>query len=122
MRPPLGALYSGLCHAAGEPAPAPPELLTDCCNMGYARGRCPRLEASAAAAVGAADAMRYQIARWDGGSIEVSWLQERGCLPVAHGSATFDRASRKWSGEGSRPTLLRIQLDAFRSSHEDDAG
>lgn len=54
MRLPLGAFWSGTCHAT-EPCTHPDEeTQLDCCNFGYARGRCPHFQGESEA-----DAVRF---------------------------------------------------------------
>jgi|GEM_PF-5032781 len=106
-RPPLGALYHGRCHANDAPAPPPEGVLTDCCNMGYARGRCPRfVEAEA-------DAARFEIRELEADAATVRWLTERDCLPVDLGERTLRRTAHGWSCDGEVPLPQRRQLEAF---------
>jgi hypothetical protein len=107
FRPPLGSPYRGLCHATAEAAVPPDEVLLDCCNMGYARGRCGRFSGDGP------DAMRFEIATADAKIIEVAWLAERNCLPAAQGTAMCDRASDRWLNTQKLGLPLRRQLDAY---------
>lgn len=69
-RSPLGALYAGTCHASSQP-----EITdTTVCNVGYARGQCPRFPQDAVA-----DAVRF--AETAGGLI---CILEKGCLPLSY--------------------------------------
>jgi len=76
---PLGDLYSGRC-AADKDLAIPDSVLRQCCNIGYARGQCPR-----AAAIDA-DAARFLIRADRDGVIEVAWSTERDHHPVAVGT------------------------------------
>lgn len=113
-RPPLGAPYRGLCHADDAPAPPPEAALIDCCNMGYARGRCPRfVEAEA-------DAARFEIREQSADSATVRWLAERDCLPVDAGVATLEREAGKWRCAAVKPLPLRRQIEAFVEAFSDE--
>ena len=107
FRPPLGAPHRGLCHAGAAAEPAPEPLLLDGCNMGYARGCCARLPASAA------DGIRLEVARLDAEAVEILWLLEKDCLPLEHGRARLDRASGVWGCAPEAPKPLRRQIEAF---------
>ena len=105
--PPLGAPHAGLCHAGEVPTAAPDADLLDCCNLGYARGRCGRFSGTGP------DAWRFTIAREDAGSVEIAWLAERDCLPAAQGLAVYDRRSGRWLDADRREPILQSQLEAF---------
>ncbi len=112
-RPPLGAPHRGLCHADDAPAAPPEAELIDCCNMGYARGRCPRFAATVA------DAARFEISELSADSVTVRWLAERDCLPVDAGVATLERGAGKWHCAAETPLLLRRQMEAFVEAFSD---
>ena len=100
FRPPLGRPHSGTCRAE-PPNPILPdaELLMDCCNVGYARGRCERVPAAAD------DAVRFS----HGPSGEVRWSFERNHLPAHYGTTVPGEES----GQGS---VLDSQIAAFAAA------
>ena len=115
-RPPLGAPYAGRCHAHGAPAAAPEHALLDCCNMGYARGRCPQFNPAGP------DATRFEIARQTTDELEIAWLAERNCLPAASGVAVFNRRTGSWRHEDELDLPLQRQLQAFADAMLDAGG
>lgn len=76
-RAPLGLPYDGICSATGARPAA--SIVRECCNFGYARGRCPSFPEDAAA-----DAHRFTAWEMDGG-LRVVWVVERDYAPVEHG-------------------------------------
>jgi len=82
---PLGDAWSGFCHAVPD-SPWQPgsETLYPLCNLGYARGRCPRFPAG-----DAPDAVRFTIRADLGSSLQLYFVLERDHLPVAHGPLEF---------------------------------
>jgi len=115
-RPPLGALYQGLCHARATPVPAQAAELVDCCNMGYARGRCPHLDFPGP------DATRFELVLETADRLEVAWVVERNCLPEDRGVAVFERAEGEWRICEETATPLRRQIEAFVASWQDAGG
>ena len=107
FRPPLGAPYRGLCHAEPQPVSPPAAALMDCCNMGYARGRCARFAALEA------DATRFEIREHSVDSATVRWLAERDCLPVGTGTAPLEHIDGRWRCREQVPPVLRRQIEAF---------
>jgi len=79
---PLGGAWTGTCHAdAANPVqPAESELLS-LCNLGYARGVCPRFPATDPGP----DAARFTIAQDDGACLRLYYVLERNHEPFAHG-------------------------------------
>ena len=82
--------------------------------MGYARGRCPRLKETAA------DASRFEIARQEGGLVEVLWLLERHCLPAASGRAIYDRRHAALR-DADAPGVVPRQIEVFVRNLVEDA-
>jgi hypothetical protein len=85
---PLRNFWSGLCHA--EPAQPLEQtdrhVLSECCNMGYARGKCSRFpEASGP------DAVRFTVVRDAGRMVVVSFAVEKNHLPYAQGLLEYSR-------------------------------
>ncbi len=109
---PLGDPYAGTCHA--EPASAvQPELavLREFCNLGYARGRCPRFPAN-----GGPDAVRFGVTHDRGGRIGIWCVRERDHLP-------FDEERLEYSVEiqaftsPPRDAALGCQAEAYLASY-----
>lgn len=105
LRPPLGAPHDGVCRAGSEPVHPEPETLRDCCNMGYASGRCARFRE------GEGEGVRFAVAD-AGGSGCVRWLVEAEGLPVRTGVVTVELLE---SGAPIPcvPALVRAQLRAY---------
>ena len=82
---PLGDAWAGTCLARpGEPL-EPDAADLSLCNLGYARGVCPRFPEETAA-----DAVRFAVARHAGGSLQIYYVLERGHHPLEHGQLEFD--------------------------------
>lgn len=98
---PLGDLWSGVCTADPAMPVRPDELtLSDSCNMGYARGRCPRFPVAAGA-----DAVRFCISRDSGDLVQVMYAIEQDHHPLAHGTVEYARSS------GTFGTALNAKLE-----------
>jgi hypothetical protein len=81
---PLGDAWTGLCHAApGRPQQPDADALS-VCNLGYARGRCPRFPAG-----DGPDAVRFSIRPGEGPSLHLYYVVERDHLPFAHGALEY---------------------------------
>ena len=101
-RLPLGDACLGRCMA--EPAgPVLPSLdeLRQCCNLGYARGRCSRFPAAS----DAMDAIRFSIAGDGGDKVEVVYIYERDYAPVRHGRLLYDAAAACFRDPVESPVL-----------------
>ena len=100
FRPPLGAPWSGICHAdPAQPYRPAGQLLVAGCNMGYARDRCDRVPADAP------DAVRLVYA----GPDVVKWVLESDHRPAAHGVSENGLSA-------GRGRVLDSQLSAYRSA------
>src|SRR6185436_3807782 len=78
---PLGDSWSGLCRAIPGALSIPDEsALRPLCNLGYARGACPRFPSA-----DGPDAVRFTISRDAGDSIRIDYVVERDHHPFAHG-------------------------------------
>jgi hypothetical protein len=94
---PLGDRWEGLCHAApGPPLPCDAALLT-LCNMGYARGQCPRFPSG-----DGPDAVRFTVKGSSNGAVSLYHVVERDHHPYAHGPLTYSPTA-----EPAGETLLR---------------
>ncbi len=108
LRPPLGELYRGGCAASDDESFEPPEdQLRDCCNMGYAEGRCRRLPPERDA-----DALRFTIASADEAQLEIRWSTERNHLPVSAGVLQWNRRGAQW-----RQPPLRSDVGALAAAY-----
>ena len=101
-RPPLGRLWDGRCAAASTLTAAPPDMVGEGCNFGYAA--CSRRPSDSASAV------RFVIVGDRDGCVVLRWSLERDCLPVEHGEATYHRVSGRWEGVAQDSTLARQAL------------
>ncbi len=78
---PLGDAHQGSCLAdPAQAKPPPAEALVDLCNLGYARGRCPRFPQDEGP-----DAIRFAVVKDADGVISISWVRERDHHPFDHG-------------------------------------
>lgn len=112
---PLGDDWVGLCRAtAGQPWEPDPATLARLCNLGYARGCCPRFPADAGDA--GPDAVRFTISRDDGRSVAVYYVVERDHHPFAHGGLEFSRAAAAFMPPPAAETLHR-QARAYVASY-----
>jgi hypothetical protein len=79
---PLGDAWTGTCRADARHPDQPDEAsMLSLCNIGYARGTCPRFPAEDAGP----DAARFTIAADDGASLRIYYVLERDHKPFAHG-------------------------------------
>ena len=88
---PLRNFWSGMCHAeAAQPFEQSDEhILSDCCNMGYARGKCSRYPAA-----NGPDAVRFTVVRDAEPMIHVSFAVEKNHLPYAQGLLEYSRTEQ----------------------------
>ena len=93
-RTPLGALYGGACDADALHQPDADELY-DCCNVGYARGRCSHFPETAEA-----DAVRFSLHR-----DKLLYVLEREHAPVRFGEVPATAG------------VLAAQARAFSDNH-----
>ncbi|MGA7234397.1 MAG: hypothetical protein WBY44_01875 [Bryobacteraceae bacterium] len=84
---PLGGAWSGVCRAvpgdAWQPEAADVERR---CNLGYARGVCPRFPDH-----GGPDAIRFTVSSDDGAVLRLYYVAERDHHPYAHGPIEYSR-------------------------------
>lgn len=108
-RYPLGDLFSGTCRAiASDPAEDRQE---ECCNFGYARGRCGRFPGA-----DAADAVRFSVTDDSPGRLLVVYAVEKDHAPVEHGALNYDIPSARLASaflEG--PPVSDILLEQARA-------
>jgi len=83
---PLGDAWTGMCHADLRKTVQPDEsALRPLCNLGYARGVCPRFPTEDPGP----DAARFTICRDDGASLRLYYVLERNHQPFAHGPLEY---------------------------------
>jgi hypothetical protein len=85
---PLGGEWAGLCRAdPGAPVQPDEAGLRGLCNLGYARGVCPRFPAGEGP-----DAVRFTVQAADDARLLLYYVVERDHHPYAHGPLEFRRA------------------------------
>ena len=77
---PLGDSFTGLCMAQPQHPVEPEDARLTLCNLGYARGECPRFPAAFSA-----DAVRFALSRDDGQSLQIYYVLEGAHHPLDHG-------------------------------------
>jgi len=85
---PLGDTWRGACKAEADSFVPENSVLSELCNMGYARGRCPRYPQA-----DARDAIRFLIARDRDQLIRIEYVVEHDHLPYGYGALQYHRAS-----------------------------
>ncbi len=82
---PLGGVWAGVCRAVRD-QPWEPDAasLVPLCNLGYARGGCPRFPGE-----NHPDAVRFAVRSDDGVRLRVLYVIERDHLPFAHGALEY---------------------------------
>jgi hypothetical protein len=119
-RLPLGDPYSGACRADPKREWLPDQAtLRDCCNLGYARERCPRFPQD-----GGPDAFRFSVVSDDGGTLKIFYIAERGHAPVEHGTIEYAAATGQLLN-GHTGEIFQKQARAYvesylRRKHEPD--
>ena len=109
---PLGDSWDGLCYAVPD-APWQPgaDLLHPTCNLGYARGACPRFPS-----IDGPDAVRFTVSGDDGASLRMYYVVERDHLPFAHGAIEYSVARGTLLGSPLAEVLQR-QARAYAESY-----
>jgi hypothetical protein len=104
---PLGGAWSGTCRAiAGEEWRTSDSSQRAICNIGYARGRCPRFPAG-----DGPDAVRFCLAEAADIAITLLYAVERDHHPHAHGRLTIR------AGAPAEGGLLECQARAYAESY-----
>jgi hypothetical protein len=99
---PLGDSWAGLCHTPLESPSEPDEdTLRVQCNLGYARGNCPRFPDG-----DGPDAVRFSIARDEGATLRLQYVVERDHHPFVHGRLEYSVASASFAASSPIPNLL----------------
>jgi hypothetical protein len=109
---PLADEWAGVCRAIRGETCAPEETaLRPLCNLGYARGQCPRFPDGALA-----DAVRFTIRQDDGLSLRLYYVLERDHHPFAHGPLEYSLAAAAFTPAPPDPLLYR-QAEAYVASY-----
>ncbi len=108
-RYPLGDLFSGTCHASAS-------NLTEghhdeCCNFGYARGRCDCFPGG-----DAADAVRFSVTEDTPNRLSVVYVVEKDHAPAEHGTLEYLIADARLDGPLISDVLVQ-QARAFLESY-----
>ena len=105
-RLPLGAGFTGTCHAGpGEITPTETEL-RDFCNLGYANG-CSRMPSGRCA-----DGLRFAVANDEGSRIVLHYVSEREHEPVEYGRLEYDCKANHWTAP-LRDACLQRQAECY---------
>ena len=105
-RLPLGAGFTGTCHALPTQAAPTETELRDFCNLGYARG-CARMPKDRHA-----DGVRFAVARDEGSRIILHYVSECDHEPLEYGRLEYDCAQNKWPAP-LRDTCLQRQAECY---------
>ena len=109
---PLGGLWTGVCRAVSESAFQPDDETTrTLCNLGYARGRCPRFPAG-----DGPDAARFTVSGDDGSSLRLFYVVERDHHPFAHGPLVYSPTRGEFDDPPRGETISR-QARAYAESY-----
>jgi hypothetical protein len=110
---PLGGAWTGACRAIPD-QPWQPESpgAERRCNLGYARGECPRFPA-----LDGPDAIRFTINRDEGDSLRLYYVAERDHHPFAHGPLEYSVASGAIAGTAGASEILAAQAAAYAASY-----
>jgi hypothetical protein len=109
---PLGDAWAGSCRTLPD-APWQPEdpTLRTLCNLGYARGACPRFPSG-----DSPDAVRFSVMHDEGEHVRIYYVVERGHLPFAHGPLEYSRRRAAFADPPADANLDR-QAAAYVSSY-----
>ena len=105
----LGDLYAGICRAA---APWRPDdrTVAEHCNIGYARGRCPRFPD-----LESRDAVRFSVATHGGAVVRILYSLERDHRPLSHGVLEYSTAAGEFVDASGDAALERLAAAYIRS-------
>jgi hypothetical protein len=110
-RLPLGAPYRGFCQSVdGQRFEPDARGVRECCNTGYARGRCARFPDRAPA-----DALRFSIEADANGVIEIVFIFEAAWSPARFGRAQWSEGAIRC--EEALDPVLRRQMEIFISNY-----
>jgi hypothetical protein len=104
-RLPLGDAYNGRCEAdPALPADPDPVTLRDCCNLGYARGKCARFPDAAGP-----DAIRFAVTADTGGAIRIYWVRERDHEPFDYGPLEYSIERQAFTTHAAAAVVQQAQ-------------
>lgn len=110
---PLADLWAGsCCVVAGRKEQPDESAIRPLCNLGYARGVCPRFPADDAGP----DAVRFTVSRDDGARLQLHFVLERDHHPFAHGPLEYAIADCRFVPAVSEEILCR-QAEAYVFSY-----
>jgi hypothetical protein len=110
-RLPLGGPYSGVCRAVEGDLFQPGEsALRECCNIGYARGRCVRFPAQAVV-----DALRFSIEADADNVIEIVFVREKEWSPSGYGRAQW--SAGMMTCDQALDPLIERQMEIFVANY-----
>jgi hypothetical protein len=110
---PLGGAWSGACCATPGDAWLPDSADAERrCNLGYARGICPRFPAG-----DGPDAIRFTITRDEGAVLRLYYVAERDHHPFAHGPLDYLRDSAAIADAPPADETLTAQAAAYAASY-----
>jgi len=105
MRMPLGDLWRGACRTESTPFIPDDSTLNELCNMGYARGKCPRYLGA-----DAGDAVRFLIAQDRDELIRIEYVVERDHHPHRLGAFEYQKTQGELMALAEDPVLERQAL------------
>jgi hypothetical protein len=105
-RLPLGAGFTGTCHAAADEIAPSEHELREFCNIGYA-GECCRMPVERHS-----DDVRFALARDEESRIVLHYVSERFHEPVEYGRLEYDCRTGRWLAPMRDPCLQR-QAECF---------
>lgn len=88
-----------------------PETSRELCNVGYARGRCPRFPSDAPA-----DAVRFSAASNANDVLAIQFILEREYFPVDHGLLEYSVSTGAFRDSRADGLLLK-QARGFAENH-----
>jgi hypothetical protein len=101
---PLGDAWDGVCGAQIDSPWQPDEVtLLSRCNMGYARGCCPRFPADEGP-----DAARFTIVSDGAANLRLYYVLERDHRPWAHGPLEYSRADDSFTEAPAGESTLHL--------------
>ena len=81
------------------------DLVRECCEPGYARGRCERFPSD-----GPADSVRYVVSKDEGGVVEIRWGRELNHQPV-------DTGRLRYPEEKLADVAMQLQAEAVAEAY-----
>lgn len=109
---PLGDAWAGVCRSVPEwPSDPDERSVRPLCNLGYARGKCPRFPAG-----DGPDAVRFAISAASASALRISYVVERDHHPFAHGRLDYSTATGQFA-ERPAGEILERQAQAYAESY-----